>query len=153
MSLASAAVFNSLVSHVAATGLFRRVNTAEPKSAPSDSGLTSAIWMDRVLPYGSGSGLQRTTAVTVYMIRIYNNMLEEPTDAIDPAVLAATDTIMTALHGDFELGGNAMAVDIFGMSGVGLSAQAGYINQDNRLFRVMDITVPVIVSDAWTQTP
>ena len=153
MSLQAAAVFNALESHVAATGLFRKVGTSEPKSAPPDSGLTAAIWLDRILPDGSGSGLSRTTAVTIYMIRIYNNMLEEPTDGIDPAILAATDTVFSALHSDFELGGVAKVVDVFGMSGTGLQAQAGYLSQDNRLYRVIDITVPVIINDAWTQTP
>lgn len=153
MSLATAAVFNALQSHLLASGLFRKVNTAEPKSAPPDSGLTAAIWMDRVLPMPADSGLIATTAATVYMIRIYTNMLAEPQDAIDPQVLTATDAIMEDLHGDFDLGSNVRNIDLMGRSGVQLSAQAGYLNIDNTLFRVMDITVPVIVNDAWTQTP
>jgi hypothetical protein len=150
--LATAAVFNSLESHVLATGLFRQVNTHEPKKAPPDAGLTAAVWMDRVAPHPAASGLQITTAVTVYMIRIYTNMLAEPQDAIDPAVLAATDTLFTSLHGDFELGGNARNIDLLGETGNQLSAQAGYVDIDGVLYRVMDITVPVIVNDVWTQT-
>jgi hypothetical protein len=32
-----------------------------------------------------------------------------------------------------------------------LDAQSGYINIDNVVMRVMTITVPVIVNDAWAQ--
>ena len=152
MSLNTASVFNALESHCLATGLFRQVNTHEPKSAPPDSGLTAAVWMDRVLPQPEMSGLAKTTAGVVYMIRIYTNMLAEPQDAIDPTVLVATDKIMETLHADFELGGNVKNVDVLGQSGTALQAQAGYVEQDHKLFRVMDITVPVIINDAWDQT-
>jgi len=61
--------------------------------------------------------------------------------------------LMTSYAADFELGGNARNIDLLGQTGVQLSAQAGYVEIDNRLFRVMDITIPVIVNDAWAQTP
>ncbi len=151
MSLNTAAVFNKIQSHLLATGLFLRVNTHEPKSAPKE-GLTAALWADRIIPAPEGSGLQATTAVTVYMIRIYSNMLAQPQDAIDPAVVTATDVVMTDLSGDFELGGNARNIDLLGQTGITLSAQAGYVTIDNTMFRVIDITVPCIINDAWTQT-
>jgi hypothetical protein len=34
-----------------------------------------------------------------------------------------------------------------------LSAQAGYINQDGKLMRVMTIMLPLVVNDAWVQVP
>jgi len=151
VSLNTAAVFNALQSHLLATGLFKKVNTSEPKSAPKED-ITAALWMDRAEPFAPASGLQATSAVVTYMIRIYSNMLTEPQDAIDPAVLTATDTVMTALSADFQLGSNARNIDLLGNSGTSLSAQAGYVNIDQTIFRVMDITVPVIINDAWTQT-
>ncbi len=153
MSVNAAAVFNQLQSHALATGLFRHVNTHEPKQAPPDDSLSAALWLDRVLPVPTGSGLAATTGVTIYMLRIYSNMLQEPQDAIDPAILVAVDTLMTSYAADFELGGNARNIDLLGQTGVQLSAQAGYVEIDQRLYRVMDITIPVIVNDAWTQTP
>ena len=47
--------------------------------------------------------------------------------------------------GDFDLGTTARNIDVFGASGVGLQAQPGYISIDNKMFRIADITVPVIV--------
>jgi hypothetical protein len=149
----TSAVLNALESHVLATGLFRQVNTHEPKQAPPDDGLTAAIWSQRVNPMPPGSGLAATSAFVVYTIRIYQNMLLEPQDAIDPTIQTAVDTILTALSGDFELGGNVRNIDLLGQTGEQLAAAAGYVNIDQRLFRVMDITVPVIVNDAWAQTP
>jgi hypothetical protein len=42
-------------------------------------------------------------------------------------------------------------VDLLGSAGAPLSAQAGYLNQDGRLFRVMTLTLPIIVNDVWDQ--
>ena len=150
MSLDSASVFNAIFSHAAASGLFERVNTHEPKNAPGH-GLTAAIWVDRIDPVRA-SGLASTSARVTLMLRIFQNMLSEPADAIDPNMTAATDTLMGALQGDFELGGVSRMIDVFASSGgFGLQAKAGYITQDQRLFRVMDLTIPVIINDAWTQ--
>jgi len=81
-------------------------------------------------------------------------MLSEPQDLIDPTLQAAADQIMTDLSGDFELGGNARAIDLLGMAEAGaLQSQAGYVNVDSTLYRVIDISIPVIVNDAWDQVP
>jgi len=152
MSLNTAATVTALESHLLASGLFRMVNTHEPKTAPKED-LTAAIWAERIIPHPQGSGLTATTAVVVYMVRIYSNMLAEPQGAIDPRVMTAADTILEDLHGDFELGGAVRNVDLFGQSGIALEGQFAYVEIDGTLFRVMDLTVPVIISDAWTQSP
>ena len=75
----------------------------------------------------------------------------KPADAIDPEIMDAVDVLFTAYSGDFDLGGTVRNVDLEGATGPGLSAQAGYLNQDGKLMRIMDIVLPVIVSDLWTQ--
>ena len=137
-------------SHAMTLGLFESVNTHEPKGAPPN-GLTAAIWVDRVFPMQAASGLAATTAVLVFNVRIYSPMLAEPQDMIDPEMTAATDKLLNTYSGDFQLSGSTMSVDLLGMSGQPLTAQAGYINQDGRLYRVMTIVVPLIVADAWVQ--
>lgn len=146
------AILDAVVSHAAASGQFERVNGHEPKSAPGN-GLTAAVWVQSVGPVPNGSGLQRTSAVVVFNVRVYAPMLMEPQDAIDPALVGAVDALMSAYSGDFELGGNVRCVDLLGMAGIPLSAQAGYLEQDKRIYRVMTITLPVIVDDAWEQVP
>jgi hypothetical protein len=61
-------------------------------------------------------------------------------------ILAITDAIVTPLL--------VRNVDIFGEGAHGeLSAQSGYINQDGRLLRIIDITLPLVINDVWPQTP
>jgi hypothetical protein len=144
------AIVTACASKAAALGFFDRVNTYEPKSAPG-YGLTVAVWSDRLDPV-QASGLDQTSARVVLNLRVYARMLQEPQDMIDPNMLAATSAVIGAFSGDFDLGVTGVReVDLLGMYGVPLSAQAGYINQDGTLYRVMTVTVPVVVNDAWGQ--
>lgn len=152
MSLNVTGILDGVISHAMALGLFEQVNTSEPKNAPGN-GLTAAVWADRIEPVAPASGLAATSARIVFNLRIYSSMTQQPQDAIDPNIVTALDTLMGAYSGDFDLGGTIRNVDLLGAHGVGLSAQAGYINQDNKLFRVMTVTVPVIVNDVWSQSP
>lgn len=151
MSLDITGILNAVVSHAAASGYLERVNAHEPKSAPGN-GLSAAVWIDRIAPLPAASGLAQTSALLTVNVRIYSNMLAEPQDGIDVNVVAAVDALMTAYSGDFDLGGTVRNVDLLGQFGEGLTAQAGYLNQDNKLFRVMTINLPLVISDAWTQS-
>lgn len=142
-------ILDRVVSHAMATGLFERVNQHEPKSAPGN-GLSCAVWVDSIAPARS-SGLSATSGRLAIQVRIYTSMLSEPPDAIDPALVSAVDALMTAYSGNFGLGGTVRCVDLLGMAGEPLSAKAGYLSQDNKIFRVMTILVPLIVNDLWNQ--
>lgn len=153
MALNTAAMIDAISSALAATGLFAAVNTAEPTRAP-DGGhqeLTAAVWAQSIAPHAEASGLAATSAAVTFTIRLYSNMLQEPRDAIDPALIVAVDQIMNDITGDFTLGGDVMAVDLMGMTGASLTATAGYLEIDGTLYRVMDITLPCIISNAWSQ--
>lgn len=153
MAIQSQDIFDRLASHAMTSGLFDRVNQHEPKNGPG-RGLTAALWIDKVEPARGRSGLVSTTARVSVNVRIYTSMLQNPQDAIDPSVLDATDKMIEAYTGDFELGSEERFIDVMGITqGHPLSAQSGYINIDNKVYRVMTITVPVIVNDAWTQAP
>jgi hypothetical protein len=145
-------ILNELVSDAETTGLFDQINTHEPKSAPR-SGLTMAIWLDRVEPYALASGLTATSALLIFNARLFTKMTQYPQDAIDPNMTSAVDVLMNKYSGDFTLGDKIRNVDLLGESGTHLMAQAGYINQDNTMFRVVTLTIPLIVNDAWTQAP
>ena len=144
------ALFAAVESHAMKLGRFDQVNRHEPKNAPGNK-LTAAVWAQSIGSAGPESGLASTTARVEFQIRIYNNMIQEPQDAIDPTILSAADVLLNAYQGDFTLGGSVMAVDLLGMAGEPLNAQAGYINQDGTLYRVMTITLPLLIADAWTQ--
>ncbi|GAA4226104.1 hypothetical protein GCM10022254_09960 [Actinomadura meridiana] len=150
--LNSTGIFNALISHAEASGLFETVNGHEPKSSPG-KGITAAIWVARVDPARGSSGLASTAVRLTYTVRIFSDMLQEPQDGIDPAVLAAVDALMNAYSGDFTLGGLIRNVDLLGQTGAPLFAQSGYLNVSGRMFRIMDVSVPMVVSDVWEQVP
>ena len=150
MALDVNGVLNALVSHALDSGLFDRVLTHEPKSPPGN-GLTCAMWISRIDPVAA-SGLSSTSVRIVVMARIYNNMLMEPQDAIDPNIATAAASLMEEYSGDFDLGGNARDVDLLGEFGLNLSSRDGYANLSKGIYRVMEITIPVVVNDAWTQS-
>lgn len=151
MSVDTTTIRDALVSHALESGHFEQVNEHEPKNAPG-SGITAAVWVDRIEPARS-SGLAVTSARMVFNVRLYQNFRSQPEDAIDPALVAALDALMTAYSSDFTLGSNVRCVDLLGMAGVPLSAEAGYLEQDRTIFRVVTITLPLIVNDAWEQVP
>lgn len=148
-------LFDLVQSKVLATGYFSSAATAEPKAAPADD-LTCAIWTDRISPVRT-SGLSSTSALVVFLVRVYSNMLQDPQDAIDPRVMQAAGQILNDFSQDFELidpqtsTPTVREVDLLGAYGPGLSAQAGYISISGVMYRVMTITLPIVVNDCWTQ--
>ena len=149
MSLSTSAILAAVISHAKGAGRFERVLTHEPKSAPGN-GLTVAVWAQSLRPVVSG--LASTCARLELSVRVYTNMLAKPEDDIDRRLLDVVDLLMGAYSGDFTLGGLVRNVDLLGEHGEPLSADAGYLEQDNRLYRVMVITLPLIVNDLWSQS-
>lgn len=145
-------ILDAIVSDAQMSGYFDMVNTHEPKRKPG-TGLTAAVWCDRIECVGAASGLSVTSARVVFMLRIYSNMLQEPQDYIDPELMRATSNLIRRYHDDFDFAGAIRNVDLLGQYGQGLFAQAGYLLIDNALFRVMDLAIPCIVNDVWPQIP
>lgn len=153
MAIQSRDLFDRITSHAAASGFFDHVTGHEPKSKPG-RGLTCSVWIDRIEPARSRSGLTATDARVVFNVRVYTNMLQQPQDEIDPSVMDAVDYLFEAYTGDFQLGDESRFIDVLGMTqGHALDSQSGYINIDNMVYRVMTISVPVIIENAWTQAP
>ena len=148
-------LFDAVQSHALATGEFDTVNTHEPKSAPGNT-ITAAIWLQSIGPATEGSGLASTTARIEFQVRLYTGFIAEPADMIDPNLLDASLVLMNSYSGDFALSivtvADVRTIDLLGIYGNPLEATAGYLNQDGSIFRVMDITLPLIVNDLWTQT-
>lgn len=151
MSLDAGAVLTAIADHARQLGVFERVHTHEPRTAPGN-GVTLALWSDGITPTRA-SGLAAVSVRLPFSGRIYVPGDTEPQDAIDPTLLSATSTFLGALAGDFELGGDARMVDIFGADGQPMGGQAAYLKMDDREYRIMSLSVAVIVNDAWTEAP
>ncbi len=147
------ALFAAVTSQAQTLGVFDGgVVAHEPKNAPGP-GLSCAVWVQTIKPSQRASGQASVSGVVSLRARIYSNMLAEPQDGIDPDLLAAMCRLMEAYSEGFTLGGIVRNVDIFGAEGEPLAAQAGYIQHDNRLFRVMELTLAIVLSDMWTEAP
>ena len=151
MSLNTTGLFAALSSHAQTLGVFDRVNEHEPMNAPKN-GLTCAFWFVRLAPFPAGSGLSSTSGLVVFSARIYKPT-QLPQGSEDADVMAAADALMAAYSGDFALGGLVRNVDLLGQSGMQLSAQAGWLPFGDTTFRTIDVTIPMIINDLWTQAP
>jgi hypothetical protein len=151
MSLDIRGVLDAIQSHALASGYFEAVNGAEPTSPPDTSGLTCAVWVEQIGPARGGSGLNSTSTRVCFYVRLYTGMHTEPIDAIDPNLMTALDSLMAAYSGDFTLGGLVREVDLLGAYGDPLGARAGYLVEGGTEFRVLTITLPLIVNDLWDQ--
>src|SRR5712691_1385637 len=142
-------VFDKLQSHAMTLGLFETVNTHEAKGAPGN-GLWCAIWVQRIGPVRS-SGMAATSGRLELMARVGSNFIAKPEDGIDPNILSAVTTLIGKYSSNFTLGGTVREIDLLGAEGVPLSAQAGYLDISGKFFRIMDITVPIVINDLWSQ--
>lgn len=150
MALDCAALMNSIVDHCLTLGVFESVNMHEPEGNPGN--YVAALWVQTVDPVKS-SGLATTTVRVAFTLRIYSNIVAKPADEIDPNLAGAVSDVMEGMSADFTLGEQAREIDLLGQYGPGLSAKAGYLNLSGAVYRVMDITVPVIVDDVFDQEP
>lgn len=150
MALDVNTLLDKVTSHAATLGYFDRINTHEPKNAPGN-GLSASVWFDQI-EVVRASGLSSSSAKVVLNIRLATSMIQEPQDMIDTNLVNALNALLAAYHGDFELGGNVRMIDVLGAYGTPLMAQAGYLNQDNKIYRVFTIKLPLIVNDVWDQT-
>lgn len=138
-----------------ASGLFTESFLGEPKSAPGNDGLFLCLVNARITPVQS-SGLVSISARAEFTFRIMKNMFSDPVEYIELDMLRATQWLMRALVGGFTLAGQARAVDILGMDGEQMRAEAGYISIGGNaqsggsvMYRIMDVFCPVIVNDMW----
>jgi hypothetical protein len=150
MSINLSSLIDPLVSHASAAGVFDAVQTHEPKSAPG-TGLTYAVFVSEIGPAIGASGLDSTTLRVELTGRIYKPFLSQPEDLIDPNVTDALDLLLAAYSGDFTLADHVRKVDLLGEHGTPLSMKAGYQTIDRTVYRVFDITIPLIVNDAYEQ--
>lgn len=146
-------VLNELSGLCLRRGTMDSVNRAQPEQAPG-TGVTCAIWVQRIEPARGGSGLNATTVRLEYWIRLYTPTSSLPKDELDDKLMDATTDLMMALSGTFTLGGVARAIDLGGAHGTPLSMVAGYTRfpDTDVTYRVTTITCPVVVNDVWDQT-
>lgn len=147
------AIMEAMRSAAQGTGLFANVLTHEPKAAPSlDSPPTLALFAGPITPIQS-SGLSAVSLRWQVNGRVYRDGFSEPADDVDPDVVSATTLFLAALAGQFTFGGLIRCIDFFGMDGEPLKAESGYLEMDKKIFRCMDLEIPLLLNDEWGMVP
>jgi hypothetical protein len=151
------ALYDAVVSHAMAVGLFsNRVTDHEPLNPPS-TGLSCAVLLGPLVPLPRASGLRKTSGRLEFHVRVYSPAPQLPAAGIDRGMLKAVATLMAAYSADFSLVTGSVAeglvnmIDLLGAYGTPLSAQPGWLTQDSVPFRVTDIVLPLILNDMWSQ--
>lgn len=145
-------VLDILISDAQLLGLFERVNQYESTNSPGTGLTAELVWMMGPTPMANRSGLASTSARVVYGMRIMLEFKNTPKESLDPAITNAVDLYINNLHGELALAdAQGSFIDVFGMGGVPLDAQGGYLTLDQSTFRVGTITIPVIMENVWTQ--
>lgn len=149
MSLDIQSIMDNVASHALATGHFDAVLGYVSKQSPTN-GITAAIYVEDIRAVRTSSLVNTTIRVELEM-QVYSSTYQEPYDSIDTNLVHATDAMFTALIGDFDLGGEARNIDIFGAHGQPLRVRSGYMNLSGKEFRVFQLLVPIIIDDVWSQ--
>lgn len=146
-------LFDRVASHAASLGLFDYpIVTHEPKNAPGQ-GVWCAIFTDAIDPVARFSGLNAAAGRVTFRVRVGANALAEPQDSIDPNVMTAVTTLMTEYAGHFTLDGSVAFIDILGAYGRSLAARGAFVTIQQRVYRVLEVILPVIIDAMWTESP
>ena len=142
---------HAVETYVQNLGLFSTVQIDEPKQ-PVGQGLHAAIYMQSVsviMVYVGGD----TRESHVVQLRVYKDMLAENTDPqnnLESELASVVSKLMENLLGDTDLESSIMSIDAGGMDGGGMSATYGYLSLGGVMYRVVDITIPLIVNGSAT---
>lgn len=151
MALDAGGIVGELTTAASAVGVFDAVVAHEPKSAPAPTGITCAVMVGDATPVLSG-GLAALSLRIEFTMRLFTAMLQEPADGIDLQLLGAADLLTAFLAANFELSGKARYVDFLGTDAERLRWVSGYVTQDSKPFRIIDVIVPIVINDLYPLT-
>lgn len=141
----ASALFSAIQSYAQELGIFQSVDTHEPWNAPGNR-LFCSINLGPIRPVPAASGLAAVSGQVTLVIRVWSSALQKPLDNIDPELLAAVCSLMGQFAGGFTLGGTVRDVDLMAMS-----AQPAYVDFEGKPFRVVEISIGIVVNDMFAE--
>lgn len=133
-----------VTSHLKVGGRYDHVQIGEPKEPPTGQ-LTACVIMSGVRT--PETVLDAPVRVYDLLVRLYMSMLDPGTDTETRMARTVGETLED-FEGDFTLGGNVRAVDFGGVYGASVEARWGYVEVGGKMYRMCDISVPLIVDPA-----
>jgi hypothetical protein len=151
VSLDPGPIMSKLVSIAQQSGRFAAVAGYEPRGQPSN-GVTLALISGPLTPIQSGG---MTGVCLRWQIdgQVFLPLHMEPAKELDPRITKAAAGYLEDLCGQFTLGGLVRCIDVFGSDGEALSATPGYIDHNDKKYRVMQLMIPLLINERWTLTP
>jgi len=137
---------NMVASFLEKRGEYTNVQIGEPKSPPVGD-LSAAVFVASASVVGLT--LQTTIEIHEITVRLYRNMLEEPEEDNEIRISQAVTGIVSDLLGDYDLGASIRNIAV-GEYGQSLSATYGYLDLGGTMYRMVDITVPLLVDGSAT---
>lgn len=141
-------LFNAVKSLPMRLAVFDHVGTHEPENAPG-KGINCSITLGPIAP--ASSGLAATSLKITFLVRVYSSLEQRPLDPVDPELLVATAALIGAYSTSFTLGDFTNPGAVRDISLLAVTAAPRYLIQDGKEFRVMEVTVPIEINDAFTQ--
>jgi len=139
-------------SHIARQGYITQHQVGE-FTAPPVAELSAAVWPDSVgIPETTLNSLVEIHTLTV---RIMIDWLKYKDADREYRIMDAQSRFLTDLVEDFQLGGNIRAIDFAGMYGSPVSIDWGRIDIGTppKIYRVVDIRIPLIIDSSDTLAP
>jgi hypothetical protein len=130
-------------SYVDSGGYFKSSQIGEPKNPPTQA-LHAAVFMgevSQIMVFAGGETRERHTVT----VRVYDNAFAEPAEDVELEMARAVNALVNDIVGDADLGATIMSVDVAGMHGAPLSVRWGHVDVGGTMFRIADITLPLIV--------
>jgi len=136
------ATLQAIQSYAQASGYFSVVQIGEPKQPPVS--LTVAIFMrsDRVISITLPGNTIEQHVVT---LRIYRDMLEDPAEEAEYELGEIAQKVRDDLIGEYDLGATIRNVDYAGIHGQAMGSEWGYVEVSQKMYRIVDITIPLEV--------
>ncbi len=137
----------ALQSKVKASGFVPSCELGEPKQPPVDR-LHAGIYMrdQRVSKVTLASTIEVHTAI----VRLYMNAFIEPAGTTETELARTASNLQADWFADYNLGDEIRNIDIAGEEGEAVGAAWGYVDVGGTMYRLCDITVPMIVDGSAT---
>lgn len=142
-------IMAKLVTIAKTSGMFPGgVKRFEPRGQPP-SGLSLSL-ISGPLSATTTSGLNTASLRWQVDGMIYLPINVDPPENIDVVLMNAAAGYLESLCGQFTLGGLVRHIDIYGSEGDRLSATPGYLEHDQKLYRVNRLVIPLIINSKWS---
>ena len=128
------------------TNYFSDVLIGEPKSPPADEKYKVYIWMDSIAVVSTT--LNKTIEIYTLTVRVHSGLFQEPVSQIESDMAEVQSKVSEALFANYSLDNEIRNIDIAGQYGQGYRTDWGHVDLGGKLFRIADITLPLLVDDS-----